>query len=276
MVKADQHIRISVLGDAWSYHHLAAISKFGEHNHFMFWDQFAEMISDVVTGNSDLCIIAVENSLAGDVSNNYTKVVQSGLYIQDEIKLRVHLQFGVLPGVELEDVETVYTHPMAWKESSRFFSNYPAIQLMPTASTASGAKLIAEQQLTNAAAITNLTALNHYQLQVIRNDIDDHPDNFTRFLVLSQKTSIPETTNKNLKASLLLQFPDNEEGKAVDSLSDQFRILVVKQISKGESYIEAEIKDSSQFDHLQETIHHKLWAIRICGIFEQNDITEGL
>ncbi len=276
MSSSDQHLKISVLGDEWSYHHLAAISQYGPDQTYIYRNHFLDLMEDVELGFSDLCVIAVENSLAGDVQDNYLQIAGSGLFIVKEINLRIRLQMGALPGVDIEQIESVYTHPMGWKESSEFFSQYPRVQFIATPSTASGAKHIAEHQLKNAGAITSRTALQHYGLAVIREDIDNHPENITRFVVLSKKSSLSETTNKIRKASLLLQIPDNQTGSSNQPLSEEFRILFSRQLSDRELYIEAEIKNSSQFDHLQAMIRDKFWAGKIIGLFEVAGINEGI
>jgi prephenate dehydratase len=269
MSEAGQSYIISVLGVPYSFHHLAALSLYGEGHSFLFRDSFDALIADVSSGKADRCLLAVENSLAGAVGTNFQRVVESGLHVCAEIAIHIRLHLGALPGVRIEEIRKIYTHEMAQRETTKFFSTFPELSFIHCPSTASAAGIVAEQGLRDAGVVAGSVALQQSGLRIIAEHIDNHSNNITRFLSLSAKYTVPQTTNKQLKASLHLHFHEDKEVNVEGWLHEQFGNFAIKRLNNQELYIEADIKDSSQFDHLPLILKEQFWTVRILGVYEK-------
>ena len=269
-------ISISVLGDEFSFHHLAGIALFGEDQHFVFSDNFDLMLEQLNRGETDYCILAVENSIAGDVPGNFQRIADNHLFIANEVVLHISLCLGALPGIEVENLEIIYTHPMGRKECTGFFDQHPKVVFEPTSSTASGAKMIAERNLKNAGVISSKTAIRHHGLNLLLSGLDDHADNRTRFFALTRKSSIPQTTNKMLKASLLLQFHDNQPPGSNESIFKEGKILMIRKLSENKIYLETEFTEISQFNHFLQTIPENLCETETIGLYAKGEIIKEL
>ncbi len=197
--------RIYFLGEPFSFHYLAAQAFFGGDNQFVSAASFDAIIEQTRLEENSFGVMAVENTLAGDVPGNFIRIANSGLNICGAITIPVELFLAAKGNIPLEQLTTVYSHEMAIKETTTFFSQYPNIQFIATPSTSGAVKLVAEHDDKNIAAIGNKAAISFYHLQIIATKIDNHASNFTRFLILSKKKSTSQTTFEGKIASLILQ-----------------------------------------------------------------------
>ncbi|HNO27306.1 MAG TPA: prephenate dehydratase domain-containing protein [Chitinophagales bacterium] len=197
-------MRISLLGEPYSFHHVAATQYWGIDTDILFLDDFDEVIKAVQNGLADHCIIAVENTVAGEVPGNYKRVVNSGLHIEGEINLHLAMHLAAKQVVPVETLHAVISHPMALKETAAFFLNYPSIKRISASSTSAAVKTVAESDDEGMAAIGNTSAIRFYNLQIIVKNIDNLPNNITRFLILSKQYGNPDATSSPVKASVKL------------------------------------------------------------------------
>jgi prephenate dehydratase len=237
-------MRISLLGEPYSFHHVAALQYWGMDDDMLFCDDFAQVIDAVLNGTSDMCIIAVENTVAGDVPGNYARVVESGLFIHGEINLHLAMHLAAKKEVTVDSLHTVISHPMALKETASYFVHYPKITLVPATSTSAAVKSVAESADPGVAAIGNTSAIRFYNLQIIVKNIDNHPNNITRFLILSKKSRNLDATAAMVKASLRVvsappAFPatiklrrDLKDGSAYIEIAENHTDQVVEQVNR--------------------------------------------
>ena len=269
--------RIAFLGDQFSYHHLAGIAFFGADHDFIGTETFGSIINNVVSGDCNFGIIAVENTLAGDVPGNFELLVNSSLEIYGEITLKIALQFAALPGARITDIKTVYSHKMAIRETTAYFSSYPQFLFIETASTSSAVKFVAEQNSNNNAAIGSSTAIKHYHLEVLASGIDNSTDNRTRFLIICNKSPNYRTTNFEVKASLMLQTP--EQGFDVNTLEEilqMHRIRFRRPLNNGNVYIETELTNKFQINNMLQEMEGKGVQTRVLGIYPPGGTVAGL
>jgi len=157
----------------------------------------SEVIMAVAEGQVEEGIIPTENSLEGAVNISLDMLVhQVDLQIKDEVVLPVHLNLLVRPGVKLEDVETIYSHPQPLAQCRGFInSKLPKAAIRSTSSTTEAAYLVSQAQ-ENWAAIGTKNASQLYGLELLIQDIQDSDDNYTRFLVLAQQDHLPTGQDK--------------------------------------------------------------------------------
>lgn len=146
---------------------------------------FHEVFAAVMSGEADLGVVPVENSLAGSVHQNVDLLLDTDLHIAGEIVVRVRHHLLALPGVTLSDVRRVFSHPQALAQCDGFLARH---HLLPVAAydTAGAAQELAERGATDEAVIASRRAGELYGLEVLAESVEDEAFNFTRFLILSR------------------------------------------------------------------------------------------
>lgn len=180
---------IAIQGKLFSFHHLAAQKQFGEKNNWLHCQNFEELVTAVATKQVNVGMIAVENSLVGKVSDNYEKIKAMNLKVLGEINLPIRLHLAAKKGIQISDLKSVYSHPVALAECKIFLAQNKHIFSNDFSDTAGAIRWIAEQQAKNkqldSAAIGGIEAIRYYGLQIIQKNIHDHQNNVTKFLAIS-------------------------------------------------------------------------------------------
>jgi len=188
------NLKVAIQGIKGSNHHQVALDYFGEDITLSECDSFDQMVNELINGNVDKAVMAIENTIAGSIIPNYALVHHNKLHIIGEHYLNIHHHLMALEGQRLADIKEVHSHPMALLQCKKFFANYPNIKLVETSDTADSAKKIQEQQLKGVAAIAPKKAAELYQLAIIADDIQTIKHNATRFIII-------KATNKELSKS---------------------------------------------------------------------------
>ncbi len=149
-------------------------------------ETFAEVFDRVERRQSDRGVIPIENSLAGSIHENYDLLLTHGLHIVGEIHQRIEHALLAPPGSTLGRLTSVRSHPQALAQCSRFLLAHPAIKPVPFFDTAGAAHAVARDGRTDTGAIAGAYAARLYGLRILKRNIENSPNNFTRFLVLSR------------------------------------------------------------------------------------------
>lgn len=149
--------------------------------------QFADVFDGVRSGTFDQGVVPVENSLAGSVTIVNDLLISSDLHIIGEILLPVHHCLCVPPDTDYRDIRVVYSHPKALEQCRKFIERR-GYEARSSYDTAGAARMLAEQQPKATAAIASRHSADIYGLSVILENIEDHPSNRTRFVVLSRES----------------------------------------------------------------------------------------
>ena len=160
-------------------------------------------------------IIPIENSLAGSVHENYDLLLEHRLHIIGEIKLRIVHHLIVNPGVQLEDLKRIHSHPQALSQCRDFLRTLKGVEPIAVYDTAGAAKLMRDEGMLDAAAIASAQAAADYQLEILRSGIESNHLNFTRFLIMSKT---PVKTSRDAKTSIVFST-QNIPGALFKSLS---------------------------------------------------------
>ena len=178
--------RISIQGYEGSFHQVAAQQFFGKEVEVIPCDTFREVVR--IAGNkkdSEGGVMAIENSIAGSILPNYNLLQKSNLRVVGEVYLQIKQNLLVNPGVALEDIREVHSHPMAILQCIDYLEKYNW-KLVETEDTALSAKHIHQKRNKHAAAIASKLAAELFQLDVIAPNIHTMKNNYTRFLVLKR------------------------------------------------------------------------------------------
>ncbi len=186
-------IRVAILGGPGTYSEAAAVNFFGDSIHPLFYNDFPHIFQAVVNSEADQGIIPIENSLAGSIHRNYDLLLRHNLSIVGEIQLHIATQLITLPGVKLADIETVYSHPQPLAQCDQSLVNLlPYAQRIPTYDTAGSVKMLKEENITNGAALASQRAADIYKMHVLQSNMQDNPENYTRFVIVGQEPIVPK------------------------------------------------------------------------------------
>ena len=179
--------RVAIQGVSGANHEIAAREFFRDFDvEVVPCLTFEELFRRVREEDDLYGICAIENTLVGSINANYTLLKDSGLEVIGEYKLRIKHNLMALPGVKIEDIREVHSHPMALAQCKAFFSGYPRIRLIESEDTALSAKDVADKGLRDVAAIAPEIAADIYGLNIIGRGIETNKKNFTRFLVVNE------------------------------------------------------------------------------------------
>jgi prephenate dehydratase len=200
-------MKVAIQGIEGCFHQKAANEYFAQKTEPVCCMTFSELIEKVESGEADYGIMAIENMIAGSILPNYDLIMHSNLHIIGEYYLYISQNIMALPGTKIEDVEQVFSHPMAFHQCREYLRSHK-LRLIEKEDTALSAKIIQESNIKNTAAIAADIAAEMYGLEIIDNDIQTNKKNYTRFVVLSLK---PNTNGASNKASICFSTA-NESG----------------------------------------------------------------
>lgn len=180
--------KVAIQGIGGCNHYIAAKLFFkGDDIETVDCDTFKELAAHVVRDPSVLGIMAIENTIAGSLLQNYKILKENRLAIVGEYKLRITHALVAMPGVAMNEIREINTHPMAFMQCEEFLNALPNVKLVEKEDTAGSAKWIKENNLTDHAAICPAGAAELYGMNVLADGIETNKRNFTRFLVLANK-----------------------------------------------------------------------------------------
>ena len=198
--------KLIIQGYPGSFHDEAARKYFGDKRIELVPAKSFEILARQL--KTDLSInygiMAIENSIAGSILQNYRILREHEFWISGEVFMRISHNLLALPGTELSQIEEVHSHPMALSQCLKFFERYPGIQLVETPDTALAAKHISENQLANIAAVGSQIAANLYNLDMLAQGIETSQVNYTRFIIVSRECQYSSIGNAD-KASVYLK-----------------------------------------------------------------------
>jgi len=180
-------LRIAFQGEAGAYSEMAAVALFGDGAEPVPCSSFEAVFEVVEAGDCERGVVPLENSLAGSVYRNYDLLLRHNLYIVAEYNLRISHNLIAAPGVLLEDVRRVYSHPQALAQCERSLVDLPNVEIIPSYDTAGAVKIIRDVGFRDAAAIASQRAAELYEMHVLRADFEDVAGNYTRFVVLNKE-----------------------------------------------------------------------------------------
>ncbi len=150
--------------------------------------EFAEVFEGVQRGELDLGVVPVENSLEGAVTAVNDLLVEGDLQIAGEIRVPIHHALLALPDTDIRELRAAYSHPQALAQCRGFLSRNK-LEPRPFYDTAGAAMMLARERLKGAAAIASELCAEIYGLEVVKQAIEDHESNSTRFIILSRVVS---------------------------------------------------------------------------------------
>jgi prephenate dehydratase len=198
-------MNVAFQGERGSFSEEAAYKLLGRRIRVRPCETFGQIFESVTRGATQYCLAPIENTLAGSVYENYDLLLENDLHIVGEVNLRIVHNLIAFPGTTLRNLRQVYSHPVALAQCSHFFSRHPKVEKVPFYDTAGSVKMLAERQVSGAAAIASRVAASVYHSRILLSHLEDHRQNFTRFLLLSKK---PMLDSRADKVSIVFSTPN--------------------------------------------------------------------
>ncbi len=189
----EKPIRIAYLGPEGSFSHLAATEKFGSSVEYEAVADIAGVFTEVSRRHADFGVVPVENSTGGGVIDTLDAFIDSDVKICAEINRAI--RHSLLANCRIEQIERVYSKPEVFAQCQRWLSETGlAAKTIPVASTSKAAEMAGSEQ--RAAAIGSALAAELYRLGVVTENIEDNPNNVTRFVVVGRSCAQPTGDDK--------------------------------------------------------------------------------
>jgi chorismate mutase/prephenate dehydratase len=189
----ERPLRIGYLGPGGSFSHTAAMLKFGQSVEYEPLADIKSIFEEVSKGHCDLGVVPIENTAGGGVIETLDALVDTDVKVCAEVLMAIH--HSLLANCSLAEIRKVYSKPEVFAQCRNWLSaTFKEAQTIPVASTAKAAQMAAGEP--DAAAIGSSVAAELYGLSIICENIEDSPNNVTRFLVISREDAKPTGEDK--------------------------------------------------------------------------------
>ena len=186
----EQPLTVACLGPTGTYTEAAAIKQFGHFAKLRTLKSVDEVFREVESGTAHYGVVAVENSADGMVKHTLDCFISSALTVCAEIELPIHHAFLVKRGTGAEGLREICAHEQSLGQCRHWLdTHYATLSRRPVASNAEAARIAAEQD--GIAAIAGEMAADRYGLDILHANIEDQPDNKTRFFVIGNQSVDP-------------------------------------------------------------------------------------
>jgi prephenate dehydratase len=273
-----QKLKIGIQGISTCFHEVAARTYFHDSIEPVECLTFDKLCESLKKKECDFAMMAIENTIAGSILPNYFLLQEFRFSIVGEIYLPIHLHLLAFPGVKLEDIKTVESHPMAIRQCFEYLHKLNGVELRESDDTAISARKVAEKKLKATGAIANELAAKRFGLEILGRRIETHKKNFTRFLVLARNGDSKDESNK---ASLSFEV-FNEVGSLADVLTvfknnqiNLSKIQSIPVIGKPQEYsihVDVEWNERKNYDDALKQIQKQTHNLSVLGEYKKGKI----
>jgi prephenate dehydratase len=272
-------MKVTIQGYEGSFHQAAARQFFGKDVEVIPCASFREVVRLAgIKKESDGGVMAIENSIAGSILSNYNLLQRSNLVIVGELYLQIKQHLLVNPGVSMQDIREVHSHPMALQQCLDFLDKH-SWKLVETDDTALSAKHVHQHKSKHVAAIAGRLAADLYGLQVLAPNIHTLKNNYTRFLFLQRGGQAARIATAN-KASLSFHT-DHSRGSlarvltaiaaAGINLSKLQSFPIPDTDFKYSFHADMEFDSVQQFERVMAAIHPLTEQVKVYGVYKRGD-----
>ncbi len=189
-------VRVVYQGLEGAYAHQAALEYFGENVNCFHVERWRDAMEAIKEGSADYAVLPLENSTAGIVSDNYDLLNEYSNYIVGEKVVYIdHVLMGQ-PEADFSDIETVYSHPQALMQCSKFLEEYREWTQMSVNNTAVAVKNVKDSGDKTKAAIGSKQAAKYYGMKILKEGICHGKANSTRFIIVTNQKIFAKNANK--------------------------------------------------------------------------------
>lgn len=207
--------RVVFQGAEGSYSQMAMMRYFGDGVNSFHVDTFRDAMCAIEDGSADFAVLPIENSTAGIVNEIYDLLAEFENYIVGEQIIKIeHCLMGV-PGADISQIKSVYSHPQSLMQSARYLSTHEQWKQISIQNNAFAARKVSEDKDVTQAAIASEQAAKIYGLEIFKKGVNQSETNSTRFIIVTnQKIFLKDAK----KISICLEVP-HESGSLYHMLS---------------------------------------------------------
>ena len=274
--------RVAFQGERGAFSEEAAVQLLGEGITLVPRGSFDSMFNAINERAADYILAPIENSLAGSVHRSFDLLVESKLTIVAEVIIPIVHHLIGLPGATFDRITAVQSHPVALAQCERFFTQHPELKRIAAEDTAGSVRDVMRAGDNTRAAIAGRRAAEVYSAAILREHLEDDPENYTRFLLLAPQNARAENADK---LSLVFQL-DHRPGALYHALAPfasrginlmkiesrpvhgspwQYRFYLDLQVPDGEAGAQAALSELGKL----------VVGLRILGSYPSARVAEG-
>lgn len=208
-------VRVVFQGAEGAYSQMAMLRYFGEQVKSFHVETFRDAMTAIEEGSADFAVLPIENSTAGIVSEIYDLLAEFENYIVGEQILEIEHCLMGLPGTELAQIKTVYSHPQSLMQSARYLNAHEDWRQVSLKNNAFAARKVSEEGDRTQAAIASEQAARIYGLDILERGVNQSDTNSTRFIIVTSQKIFKKDAGK---ISICLEVP-HESGSLYHMLS---------------------------------------------------------
>ena len=279
MTPLNRSAKVAFQGERGAFSEEAAVKLLGEEIVLVPRPTFEALYASINDGLADYILAPIENSLAGSIHRSYDLLIASGLHIQAEVVIPIIHNLIGLPGATFEGITQVSSHPVALAQCERFFAGHPAIKRVAADDTAGSVKEVMRAGDPTKAAVAGRRAAGVYGGNILKEHLEDHPENYTRFLLLQLSDEVPENADKLSLVVLLAHRPGTLCSALNAFASRNLNLLKIESrpiAGTPWSYsfyldLQASLRDPNTLEALKD-LHQFTDSVKILGCYPQAKI----
>lgn len=187
---------VACQGVEGAYSQIAADSIFKTKTNIMYCTDFEGVFAAVDQGMCRYGILPVENSTAGSVNRIYDLMIKYNFYIVRALRLRIDHNLLAKRGTKKSDIKEIFSHEQAISQCTEYLKEFPEAKVTVCENTAMAAKMVAQSDRTDVAAISSKSCAELYDLEMVDKVVQDQKNNYTRFICISKKLEIYPGSDK--------------------------------------------------------------------------------
>jgi prephenate dehydratase len=270
-------MRLAFQGEPGAFSEAAAMQLLGEGIRTVPRGTFDATFRAIAEGAADALLAPVENTLAGSVVRVYDLLLQSPLEICGETILPIEHHLMACPGATLAGIRAVASHPVALAQCERFFEANPGLKRVPAEDTAGSVREMMERGDKSCAAIAGRPAAGRYGAIILRENIEDNAENFTRFVLLLPPAEAQRFRAKDAKKMSLAMRLAHQPGALLASLQPFSRhgVNLLKIESRPihgkpfeyQFYVDVEAEQREQLEKALKEVRSATSELRVLGLY---------
>ena len=181
--------RVACQGVEGAYSQIAA-SKMFKIPSILYFSSFDGVFAAIESGMCEYGVLPIENSTAGSVKRVYDLMVDHNLYVVRSMRVKIDHNLLAKPGTKLSNIKEIFSHEQAIDQSAAFLRTFKDVKITVCPNTAVAARMVAESDRTDVAALSSRDCAELYGLESLANSVQDKSNNYTRFICVAKNPQI--------------------------------------------------------------------------------------
>lgn len=272
-----KRMRVAFQGEPGAFSEAAAVQLLGEEIRTVPRATFEATFRAIAEGVADALLVPVENTLAGSVVRVYDLLLESPLEICGETILPIEHHLMGYPGAVFAELRAVASHPMALAQCEHFFEANPGLRRVPAEDTAGSVREMMVRGDKSFGAIAGRRAAGHYGAVILRENIQDSAENFTRFVLLLPPEQAQRYRAKDAKKMSLAMRLAHRPGALLASLEPFARhgVNLLKIESRPihgkpfeyQFYVDVEAERLAELEKALQEVRSATSQLRVLGLY---------